>query len=105
MIPYEEIQRENEKIKKEIEKFEIGFEENVKLKAEKLKQYVEKLFGWRLVAKNDIIRLENVANNFELYFLNENNEISLLNKTEMLGLLGNPPLNTIPEILSYFTMM
>ena len=104
MVCYEEIQKENEKLKKNIAEIEAQFEENVKMKVAKLKQFIEKLFGWRFSVSNDIIKLENVTRNFELYFAEENGELSFMNKEVAMRIAGNPPFETIPEILAYFTL-
>lgn len=105
-MPYEEILRENEKIKKNMDELERGLEERLKIKVGKFKEFMEKLFGWRFSFSNgnEIIKLESVAKNFELFFAEENGELKLMNNEVVMGIAGNPPFETIPEILAYFTL-
>ena len=104
-MPYEEILNENEKMKKNMEELEKEFQENLKMKVGKLKQFIEKLFGWRFAFNDkEIIKLESVAKNFELFFTEENGELKLMNNEVVMRIAGNPPFETIPEILAYFTL-
>ena len=106
IVPYEEILRENEKMKKNMGELEKEFQENLNMKVEKIKQFIEKLFGWRFSFSNDneIIKLESVAKNFELFFAEENGELKLMNNEVVMRIAGNPPFETIPEILAYFNL-
>ena len=88
-----------------MEENQIIFQENVKIKVKTLKLYIEKLFGWKLFSDGKMIKLENSPKNLELYFLCENNEITMLNKEEILGFLGKTQLKEIPEIISYFNLL
>ena len=85
---------------------EKEFQENLNMKVEKIKQFIEKLFGWRFSFSNnnEIIKLESVAKNFELFFAEENGELKLMNNEVVMRIAGNPPFETIPEILAYFNL-
>lgn len=98
------MQKENEKIKKNIENNQLFFKENIKIKVNTLKFYIEELFGWRMQFDGKLIRLENKFKHFDLYFLVENNEISLINRQQILEIMGTPHLESIPEIVSYLTI-
>lgn len=103
-INIEELQKENEKIKKNIENYQIMYKETIKVKVNTLKFYIEELFGWKLQFDGNLIKLENKFKNLDLYFLVENNEISLINKQRILEIMGTPHLESIPEIVSYLTI-
>lgn len=86
-------------------KFQETLTATVKMNEKTLNFYVEQIFGWNLVCNGNIVKLANLKNNLEVFFSAQNDKLVMLNREEMLKLIGNSASLTYPEIISYFTII